>query len=49
MVLIHNKLNEDAWNEVLQWESRFHGGYEHIFVEHLDVHSLYQRCGSGQT
>ncbi|KAF8555565.1 cytochrome c and c1 heme-lyase [Imleria badia] len=26
MVLLHNKLNEDAWKEVLQWESRFHGG-----------------------
>jgi cytochrome c heme-lyase len=26
MVHLHNKLNEDAWNQVLQWESRFHGG-----------------------
>ena len=33
MVLLHNRLNEDAWNEVLQWESRFHGGYEHISLE----------------
>jgi len=26
MVHIHNRLNEDAWKLVLQWESRFHGG-----------------------
>lgn len=35
MVYIHNKLNEDAWNEVLQWESRFHGGCEYMFLEHM--------------
>ena len=48
MVLLHNKLNEDAWNQVLQWESRFHGGYEHISLENLDIHLLYQRYRSGQ-
>ncbi|TFK44188.1 cytochrome c and c1 heme-lyase, partial [Crucibulum laeve] len=26
MVLIHNRLNEDAWTEVLNWETRFGGG-----------------------
>ncbi|KAH0840348.1 cytochrome c and c1 heme-lyase [Lanmaoa asiatica] len=48
MVLIHNKLNEDAWREVLRWESRFHGGYEHICLGILGVHILHQRCRSGQ-
>ncbi|KAF5312761.1 hypothetical protein D9619_003438 [Psilocybe cf. subviscida] len=26
MVLIHNRLNEDAWAELLKWETRFGGG-----------------------
>ncbi|KAF8343252.1 cytochrome c and c1 heme-lyase [Amanita rubescens] len=26
MVLIHNRLNEDAWAEILRWEMRFGGG-----------------------
>jgi len=26
MLLIHNRLNEDAWGEVLKWEVRFGGG-----------------------
>lgn len=48
MVFLHNKLNEDAWKEVLQWESRFHGGYEYVSVEAMDIHARYQRNGSGQ-
>ena len=27
MVQLHNRLNEDAWREILKWESRNHGGY----------------------
>lgn len=26
MVVLHNRLNEYAWDRVLQWETRFHGG-----------------------
>jgi cytochrome c heme-lyase len=26
MVLLHNRLNEDAWAEILRWEMRFGGG-----------------------
>jgi len=26
MVLLHNRLNEDAWAEILRWETRFGGG-----------------------
>jgi len=26
MLLIHNRLNEDAWAEVIKWEARFGGG-----------------------
>jgi len=26
MLLIHNRINEDAWGEVLKWEARFGGG-----------------------
>lgn len=26
MVLIHNRLNEDAWQEILTWEARSDGG-----------------------
>ena len=26
MVLIHNKLNEDAWTDLLRWEARYGGG-----------------------
>jgi cytochrome c heme-lyase len=27
MVAIHNRLNEDAWAQILKWESRGNGGY----------------------
>lgn len=40
MVHLHNKLNEDAWKEVLRWESRFHGGYGQRTVAILNAHSL---------
>jgi hypothetical protein len=26
MVLLHNRLNEDAWTEIIGWETRFGGG-----------------------
>jgi len=26
MVVLHNRLNEYAWDRVLKWETRFHGG-----------------------
>ena len=26
MALLHNRLNEDAWAEILRWETRFGGG-----------------------
>jgi len=57
MVLIHNKLNEDAWGEVLRWESRYGGGASEAakleLCEFAGIHGtvshkawLYQRARS---
>jgi len=42
MVLLHNRLNEDAWAEILRWEMRFGGGVSEAanleLVEFAGIH-----------
>lgn len=45
MVLLHNRLNEDAWAEILRWEIRFGGGVcEAANLELIEFAGIHDRA-----